>query len=90
MRKIPFGNVGIAGIVLGSVVPKMTKRVQSLLPMRPLMVSADIDLGVGIRYPEQKTDPGADRLANAVAVAESLWHAGDCGRFRHGGKLSIL
>jgi type III pantothenate kinase len=69
VRKIPFGNAGIEGIVLGSVVPKMTKRVQRLLPMRPIVVSADIDLGVGVRYPHKK-QIGADRLANAVGVAK--------------------
>src|ERR1017187_10901022 len=69
VRKIPFGDVGIAGIVLGSVVPAMTKRVLRLLPMRPVIVSAGIDLGVGVRYPSKK-QIGADRLANAVAVAK--------------------
>ena len=57
------------GIVLSSVVPAMTKRVRCMLPMRPLVVSADIDLGIGVRYPRKK-QIGADRLANAVAVAE--------------------
>jgi type III pantothenate kinase len=67
VRKIPFADAGISGIVLGSVVPKMTKRVLRLLPMRPVIVSADIDLGVGVRYPSKK-QIGADRLANAVGV----------------------
>jgi type III pantothenate kinase len=35
--------------------------------MRPVIVSADIDLGVGVRYPSKK-QIGADRLANAVGV----------------------
>jgi type III pantothenate kinase len=69
VRKIPFGESAFTGIVLGSVVPKMTKRVLSLLPMRPIIVSADIDLGVGVRYPSKK-QIGADRLANAVGVAK--------------------
>jgi type III pantothenate kinase len=69
VRKIPFAGTGFAGIVLGSVVPKITKRVLRLLPMRPVIVSADIDLGVGVRYPNKK-QIGADRLANAVAVAK--------------------
>jgi type III pantothenate kinase len=69
VRKIPFGNVEVEGVVLGSVVPKMTKRVQRLLPMRPIVVSTDIDLGVGVRYPNKK-QIGADRLANAVGVAK--------------------
>jgi type III pantothenate kinase len=69
VRKIPFGNAEVEGIVLGSVVPKMTKRVQRLLPMRPIIVSASINLGVGVRYPHKK-QIGADRLANAVGVAK--------------------
>jgi type III pantothenate kinase len=69
VRKIPFVDAGIAGIVLASVVPAMTKRVRRLLPMRPIIVNADIDLGVGVRYPSKK-QIGADRLANAVGVVE--------------------
>jgi len=69
VRKIPFGDAGISGIVLGSVVPTMTKRVLRLLPMRPVIVNAHIDLGVGVRYPSKK-QIGADRLANAVGVAQ--------------------
>jgi len=69
VREIPFARAGISGIVLSSVVPAVAKRVQRRLPMRPLVVSADIDLGVGVRYPSKK-QIGADRLANAVAVAE--------------------
>jgi type III pantothenate kinase len=69
VREIPFAGAGITGIVLGSVVPKITKRVLRLLPMRPVIVDAGTDLGVGIRYPSKK-QIGADRLANAVAVAK--------------------
>ncbi len=69
VRKIPFARSDVSGIVLSSVVPAMAKRVRRMLPMRPLVVSADIDLGVGVRYPRKK-QIGADRLANAVAVTE--------------------
>jgi type III pantothenate kinase len=69
VRKIPFARADISGIVLSSVVPAMSKRVQRMLPMRPLVVSANIDLGIGVRYPRKK-QIGADRLANAAAVAE--------------------
>ncbi len=69
VRKIPFSRVGVSGVVLSSVVPAVAKRVRRMLPMRPLIVSADIDLGIGVRYPRKK-QIGADRLANAVAVAE--------------------
>lgn len=69
VRKIPFSRVGVSGVVLSSVVPAVAKRVRRMLPMRPLIVSADVDLGIGVRYPRKK-QIGADRLANAVAVAE--------------------
>ena len=69
VREIPFSRVGVSGIVLSSVVPSVAKRMRRMLPVRPLMVSADINLGIGVRYPREK-QIGADRLANAVAVAE--------------------
>jgi type III pantothenate kinase len=69
VHKIPFGRVDISGIVLSSVVPTVAKRVRRLLPMPPLVVSASIDLGVGVRYPNKK-QIGADRLANAVGVTK--------------------
>lgn len=69
VREVPFTTSGISGIVLSSVVPAVAKRVRRMLPMRPLIVSADSDLGIGVRYPNKK-QIGADRLANAVGVAE--------------------
>ena len=54
--------------VLASVVPAATRKLQSWLAVPPIIVSADCDLGVGIRYPNRK-QIGADRLANAVGVA---------------------
>jgi type III pantothenate kinase len=69
VQRIPFMRAGISGIVLSSVVPAVSKRVLRLLPMQPLVVSSGIDLGIGVRYPRKK-QIGADRLANAVAVAE--------------------
>jgi type III pantothenate kinase len=69
VREIPFVEAGVSGIVLSSVVPSVAKRVRRMLPMRPLVVSPDIDLGIGVRYPRKK-QIGADRLANAVAVVE--------------------
>ena len=67
--KIPFAETRISGVVLGSVVPSVTRRVRRALAMRPLIVNADTDLGVGIHYPNKK-QIGADRLANAVGVAK--------------------
>ena len=55
--------------MLASVVPAATKRVLRMLPARPLIVNANIDLGIGVRYPRKK-QIGADRLANAVGVAK--------------------
>ena len=69
VREIPFADTAVSGVVLSSVVPPVAKRVRRMLPMRPLMVNAEIDLGVGVRYPSRK-QIGADRLANAAGVAE--------------------
>jgi type III pantothenate kinase len=69
VREIPFARATVSGIILSSVVPAVAKRVRRMLPIRPLVVSADIHLGIGIRYPRKK-QIGSDRLANAVAVAK--------------------
>jgi type III pantothenate kinase len=69
IREIPFTREQYAACVLASVVPAATKKLLRLLPARPLMVSAAIDLGIGVNYPK-KRQIGADRLANAVAVAK--------------------
>jgi type III pantothenate kinase len=69
VRRIPFMGTEIAGIALASVVPAVTKLVLRMLPARPLIVSASIDLGIGVRYPRKK-QIGADRLANAVGVTK--------------------
>jgi type III pantothenate kinase len=69
VREVPFVTSAVSGTVLASVVPVAAKRVVRALPMRPLLVSADIRLGIGVRYPNRK-QIGADRLANAVGVAQ--------------------
>jgi type III pantothenate kinase len=69
VRKIPFADTQISGVVLASVVPEVTTRVRRALATRPLIVSADTNLGIGICYPNKK-QIGADRLANAVGVVE--------------------
>lgn len=66
LRRIPFAA---EQVVLASVVPAATKKLLRLLPVRPLIVSAGIDLGIGVRYPNKK-QIGADRLANAVGVTK--------------------
>ena len=68
IRRIPFATHRYDAVLLASVVPAATAKLRRLLPVRPLLVSAKIDLGVGVRYPRKK-QIGADRLANATAVA---------------------
>lgn len=66
-QKIPFASDGLAGIVLSSVVPAATRSLLRRLPVKPVVVSHTLDLGIGIRYPQPR-QIGADRLANAVGV----------------------
>src|SRR3989442_4645703 len=47
IRDIPFGASEYRAVVLASVVPAATKKLLRLLPMRPLMVNAFINLGIG-------------------------------------------
>src|SRR5713101_516309 len=66
LREIPVKLAGgIKGAVLSSVVPVATKKLLRLLPRKPLIVSAQTDLGIGVNYPNKK-QIGADRLANSV------------------------
>ncbi len=59
-----------ATIVVSSVVPKKDNTIKAAAgAARVLFLSAKLDLGVGINYP-QPHSIGADRLANAVAVAQ--------------------
>jgi len=56
-------------VVISSVVPNRNKAIRSATrPRRTLWLSAKIKLGVGVEYPRPETI-GADRLANAAAVA---------------------
>ncbi len=64
---IPRAVGKYTAVVLASVVPAATRKLRCWLSMVPLEVSADCNLGIGIRYPNQK-QIGADRLANAVGV----------------------
>jgi type III pantothenate kinase len=66
---IPFAQTGLDAVVLASVVPAATRKLRRWLRRPPIVVGAGIALGIGIRYPNPK-QIGADRLANAVAVAE--------------------
>lgn len=67
VRDVPPRCRRVTGIVLASVVPAVTQRLQRHLPVAPVIVSARADLGIGIRYPRPQ-QIGADRLANAVGV----------------------
>lgn len=55
--------------VVSSVVPKATDTLRACFPERLIVLKHDIELGIGIRYPNPETI-GADRLANAVALAK--------------------
>jgi type III pantothenate kinase len=56
-------------VVVSSVVPDKASAIRSAARgSRILWLSAEINLGVGVDYPAPKTI-GADRLANAAAVA---------------------
>jgi type III pantothenate kinase len=56
-------------VVLSSVVPRKEKMLLRFFKSQPVLrVSPEVNLGVGIDFPNPKTI-GADRLANAAAVA---------------------
>ncbi|MDQ2659346.1 MAG: type III pantothenate kinase [Verrucomicrobiota bacterium] len=65
LRKRP-----VEAVVVSSVVPAKNGAIRSAAGRtRVLMIDAKCDLGVGVYYPKPETI-GADRLANAAAVAE--------------------
>src|SRR5438874_4272873 len=60
----------VGTIVVSSVVPKKNKAITAAAgSARVLFLNPKLDLGVGIDYPRPQSI-GADRLANAVAVAQ--------------------
>jgi len=67
--RMPVATKSFAGCVLASVVPAATRSLLRHLPVEPILVSAALDLGIGIRYPKPR-QIGADRLANAVGVTQ--------------------
>jgi type III pantothenate kinase len=69
LSRIPFPQDRLAVAVLSSVVPKATAKLRQSMALPCITVNADIDLGIGVRYPRPK-QIGADRLANAVGVTE--------------------
>ncbi|HEX8899527.1 MAG TPA: type III pantothenate kinase [Chthoniobacterales bacterium] len=69
MRQILRGHV-VRAIVVSSVVPKRNKTITSAAgSTRVLFLNPRLDLGVGVDYPKPRSI-GADRLANAAAVAQ--------------------
>lgn len=64
----------VRALVISSVVPMKNKIIQKAAgKMRVLFIDADCRLGVGVRYSAPLTI-GADRLANAAAVAQLYGH----------------
>jgi type III pantothenate kinase len=55
-------------VVTSSVVPAATEKLRHYFPKEMLVLRHDISLGIGITYPKPESI-GADRLANAVALA---------------------
>jgi type III pantothenate kinase len=69
LRRILRGR-SVTTIVVSSVVPQKNKVIAAAAgPARVLFLSPQLDLGVGIDYPAPRSI-GADRLANAAAVAQ--------------------
>ena len=65
----------IRGVVVCSVVPALTSALADmsdrLMGVTPIVVGPDLDLGITIEYFDPK-EVGPDRLANAVAVHETV------------------
>jgi type III pantothenate kinase len=63
----------IKSSIISSVVPPLDRIFEKMLTkylnIKPLFVTADINLGIGIKYPN-KYEIGADRLVNAAAAVE--------------------
>jgi type III pantothenate kinase len=69
LRRILRGHK-VGAIVVSSVVPKRNKAITTAAgSVQVLFLNPKLDLGVGIDYPTPRSI-GADRLANAVAVAQ--------------------
>lgn len=66
-----LGGKKISGAIIASVVPKtgpvLCAELRREFAVAPVVVSADIPLGIHVDYPNKK-QIGADRLANAVGV----------------------
>jgi len=62
---------GISDMIISSVVPNVTRWLtemgQERLHVEPIIVGIDLDLGIGIDYPNP-SEIGADRLVNSIAA----------------------
>src|SRR5262245_28159321 len=69
LRRVLSGR-NVSAVVVSSVVPKKNRLIKVAAgKSRVLLLNPNLDLGVGIDYPLPRSI-GADRLANAVAVAQ--------------------
>ncbi len=69
IRRILRGR-RIGAIIVSSVVPKKNRAIRTAAAKTPvLFLNPKLDLGVGVDYPQPRSI-GADRLANAAAVAQ--------------------
>jgi type III pantothenate kinase len=69
MRRVLHGHK-VGAIIVSSVVPKKNKAISAAAgSVRVLFLNPKLDLGVGVDYPHPRSI-GADRLANAAAVAQ--------------------
>lgn len=66
-----------SGAIIASVVPRLTPKivamVQDRLHLEPIVVSNNLDMGIGVRT-DNPAEVGADRIVNSVAV-QHLYHA---------------
>ena len=72
-RRPRFVRAKVEGAIIGSVVPDavapIRRAIRRAYGVEPLLLSHKLDLGIGIRFPRPE-QIGADRLANAVSLAE--------------------
>ncbi len=65
------------GAIIASVVPRLTPKlvemVRTRLGLEPIVVSSDLDMGIGVET-DNPWEVGADRIVNSVAV-QHLYHA---------------
>jgi type III pantothenate kinase len=71
LQQAGIGAEQITDAILSSVVPSLTavfdEMVETYFKHTPLIVSSDLDMGIGIAYPNPR-EIGSDRLVNAAAA----------------------